>query len=85
MSCVLRPAVVARGAATAGAWVTRMVDLGVAASAGSWVELRSLCFGRGRSSIPDSGAERRMDVAVVYNVWWHFLLGGRWYGGSGDG
>ena len=33
----------------------------------------------------DSVAVRRMELAVVYNVWWCFLPGGEWYGDSGDG
>ena len=81
-SCLLRPAEVARGAASGGAVL--VADLGGAASAGSWVELGSLRSGRVPSTSPDSVARRWMDVAAVYNVWWRLLPGGKRYGDAGD-
>ena len=81
LRCLLRPAEVARGAASGGAVL--VADLGGAASAGSAVELGSMRCGRVPSTSPDSVAWRRMEVAAVYNAWWRLLPGGWRYGDAG--
>ena len=80
---LLRPAVVARGAVFAGVWVMRWVGLDGAASARRKVDLERGCSGRVRSACSDSVARRRMDTAVVCNLWWCLFSGEWWYGDGG--
>jgi hypothetical protein len=77
---LLRPAVVVRGAGSGGGAVMVLVVLGAAVAAGRWVEVGSWRCGCVRSTRPDSGASRRMDLAAFYNVWGCLLPSGRWYG-----
>ena len=76
---LLRPALVARGAASAGVWAMRLVGLDGVASAGSWVELGRGCRGRVRSATSYSVARRRMTLAAVFYMWWLLFAGGWWY------
>ena len=77
---LLRPAVVVWGAGSGGAEVMVLVVLVAAVAAGCWVEVGRWRCGRVRSTRPDSGAVRRMDLAAFYNVWVCLLPCGRWYG-----
>ena len=81
---LLRLAMAARGAVAAEAVVRlEVVVLGVGETAGRRVDAGSRRCGCARSWSPDSGAQRRMVLAAVYNKWWRLLPGEWWYGVSG--
>ena len=80
---LLRLAMVVRGAA-AGEAVVRLevVVLGGGLTAGKRVGAGRRRCGCARSWSPDSGAQRRMVLAAVFNKEWRLLPGELWYGFS---
>jgi hypothetical protein len=78
----LRPAMVARGAASGGGVGLVVVDLGGAASAGRRVVAGSGCCGRARSARLGSVLQRWTAPAAIYELWRRLLPGGKRYGGA---
>ena len=83
---LLRPALVARGAASGGGQVLVVAGLGAAVSDGSWAVLGRRRCGRARSVRQGSVEQlrRRTTVAVIYKAWRRSLSGGKRYGDDGD-
>jgi hypothetical protein len=78
----LRPALVARGAASGGGAGLVVVDLGGAVPAGRWVVAGGGCCGRACSATLGSVLQRRTAPAAIYMLWRHLLPGGKRYGGA---
>jgi hypothetical protein len=78
----LRPAVVARGAASGDGVGLVVVVLGGGAPAGRWVVAGSGCCGRARSARLGSVLQRRTTSAAIYKLWRRRVPGGTRYSGT---